>query len=81
MKSAKVSGKTIEDILNELVTAGTLTSAQKEAVISVIPEKKTASNRENRFTNKLESLVTDGTITEDQLTAIQTSIDKVFKSN
>jgi polyhydroxyalkanoate synthesis regulator phasin len=86
LKSAKRSDKTIEDILSSLVTNGTITTTQEKAIMDGMPSREDRSqNRDTAVANKkpssrFESLVTAGTITEDQLTAVQTALKTALES-
>ncbi|OLN25134.1 hypothetical protein DSOL_5368 [Desulfosporosinus metallidurans] len=57
--------------MDALVTAGTITQAQEDAITPKIGDFKRGSN--NRFKTALDSLVKAGTITQAQEDAIQGS--------
>jgi polyhydroxyalkanoate synthesis regulator phasin len=80
MESAKGSGKTLKDILDSLVAAGTITQAQADAITSSMPSKLTAndSNRTNKPENRLDKLVSAGTITQAQEDAINSALKSAF---
>lgn len=60
-------------VLDNLVSAGTMTQAQETTILNAFKPSSTA-NGTNRFATALDSLVTAGTITQDQETAIETAL-------
>ena len=73
--------------LDSLVSAGTITQDQADAIQSVfqsgskqIQSSGTYSNK-TRHQNPLDSLVTSGTITQDQKNEIQSTLKSAIKAN
>ena len=66
--------------LDSLVTKGTITQAQSDAISKALPAKGTAPGGKAGFKNPLESLVSAGTITSDQLKAIETALKTARES-
>ncbi|MGB8454859.1 MAG: hypothetical protein WCD89_21335 [Anaerocolumna sp.] len=87
LKTAKETDRTIEDILDSLVTDGIITTTQEEAIMDGMPSIKDRSlNRDTsdynkKPTSRFESLVTAGTITEDQLTVIEAALKSAKESD
>jgi len=71
---AKVNGG-FKSHLDSLVTAGTITQAQEDAVqTAMMPKKGAFQGHKNGFKTALDSLVTAGTITQAQEDAITTAL-------
>jgi polyhydroxyalkanoate synthesis regulator phasin len=81
MKTARESKKSMTDVLAELVSAGTLTQEQADAITEGTPGKGNMMARPaGEMKNPLSELVTAGTITQDELDAIQESMKTARES-
>lgn len=74
----------INNSLDSLVSAGTITQDQADAVTNAFQSRtqsiQPSAVYNKRPTNPLDSLVSDGTITQDQETAIKSAFDSAMKS-
>lgn len=95
MKTAHDSDKSMSDVLNELVSDGALTQEQADAITASMPARdgKAAAkiegtqarggnwSQQGEHKNPWSELVTDGTITQDQLDAIQEAMKTAHDSD
>jgi hypothetical protein len=61
--------------LDSLVSSGTITSEQKDKIVSTLQTLLQNQTSADNKTDPLESLVTDGTITKDQQSAIKSALE------
>ncbi len=84
-ESSSGSDSDFSDILDSLVSDGTITSDQATAIASALapPEKNdessSSSDDNNPLKNALDSLVSDGTITSDQLSSILSAFAPAYQ--
>lgn len=83
--ASKDPNKSMKNILDPLVTAGTLTQAQENAVLKICPQNCNAHSdprgKGNQVRkNPMQDLISTGTITQAQANAIRSSIQQFIGS-